>query len=100
MSGIGADDGRLRLLISGRVQGVGYRAWLVTEARRLGVTGWVRNLADGRVEALLQGAPAKLDRLAAACADGPPGAAVSRIDRLATTTGPDDLAATDRFEQR
>lgn len=90
----------LRLLISGRVQGVGYRAWLVGEARRLGVAGWVRNLVDGRVEALLTGEPATLERLASACTDGPTFAAVSRIDRVATTIGPDEMAQTAGFEQR
>ncbi len=100
MSGLEAGgDARLRLLISGRVQGVGYRAWLVTEARRLGVAGWVRNLVDGRVEALLLGEAARLERLAAACADGPDGAVVSRIDRAAPPA-PDDVAAVAGFEQR
>ncbi len=98
MSGVEAAR-TLRLLISGRVQGVGYRAWLVTEARGLDVAGWVRNLADGRVEALLQGEAATLERLAAACAEGPRGAVVSRIDRLATA-GLDDMPSTAGFEQR
>ena len=91
---------RLRLLISGRVQGVGYRAWLTTEARRLGVTGWVRNLVDGRVEALLQGETARLERLAEACADGPAGALVSRVDRLSSITGSDSETSPAGFEQR
>lgn len=55
--------------ITGRVQGVGYRDWVLREARRRGVSGWVRNRVDGSVEALLagDGAPA----LIAACRDGP-----------------------------
>ena len=99
MSGAEASGGgSLRLLVSGRVQGVGYRAWLVIEARRLGVTGWVRNLVDGRVEALVQGEPAMTERLVKACAVGPVGAAVHRVDRVATTI--DDMTPTHGFEQR
>ncbi len=58
---------RIRLLISGRVQGVCFRAYARDEARRLGLKGWVRNLPDGRVEALAQGDPAKLGTFEAWC---------------------------------
>ncbi len=71
------------LHISGRVQGVGFRDALAREADRLGITGWVRNRADGRVEALAQGSPAALDRLEAWARRGPPAARVDRIERSA-----------------
>ena len=57
-----ADDGR-RLVISGRVQGVGFRDWMVREAGRLGVSGWVRNRRDGTVEALVDGDTASVEEL-------------------------------------
>jgi acylphosphatase len=68
------------LRVHGRVQGVFYRAWMVAEATRRGLHGWVRNRSDGTVEAAVSGASAKVDELIAACRTGPPGAAVSRVD--------------------
>ncbi len=73
------DRPAVRLVISGRVQGVGYRYWTVGEARRLGLAGWVRNLSDGRVEILALGAQDRLDTLEAACLVGPPAARVSSV---------------------
>lgn len=69
-----------RVVISGRVQGVGYRDWLVAEAHVLGVAGWVRNRADGAVEALLYGDTEVLQELLRACRRGPRLAVVSRIE--------------------
>ena len=71
----------LHLLIEGKVQGVGYRQWFAGEARSLGLTGWVRNRADGRVEAMMNGPEDILERLIAAAQRGPRFAAVSRIER-------------------
>jgi acylphosphatase len=71
----------LHLLIEGRVQGVGYRQWFAGEARSLGLTGWVRNRADGRVEAIISGKTESMERLVAASQRGPRFAAVSRIER-------------------
>lgn len=68
------------LRIHGRVQGVFFRAWTVQEATRRGLKGWVRNRADGSVEALLSGLAYQVDDMIAACRLGPPRAAVSRID--------------------
>jgi acylphosphatase len=60
-----------RWLVTGRVQGVGFRAFVERTAREIGVTGWVRNLDDGRVEAYAVGAPEQLDELAARLHQGP-----------------------------
>jgi len=67
-------------LISGRVQGVYYRASTVKQARLLGVTGWVRNLPDGRVEAFACGDTEQLKQLQAWLWQGPPGAQVTAVD--------------------
>ncbi len=71
---------RLRLLVSGRVQGVFFRAHTQEEARRLGLTGWVRNLPDGRVEALAEGPRDALEALLAWARVGPPSARVTGVD--------------------
>ena len=71
---------RVHLHISGKVQGVYYRVTAADEARRLGLTGWVRNLPDGRVEAVAEGSRRHLDRFVAWCRHGPPAAEVSNID--------------------
>ncbi|UOM33663.1 acylphosphatase [Acuticoccus sp. I52.16.1] len=68
-----------RFLIEGRVQGVGYRNWLQEEAQRRGLRGTVRNLRDGRVEAVVVGTFEETDALLAACRQGPPMAKVTGI---------------------
>jgi acylphosphatase len=73
-----------RLVIRGRVQGVGYRYALLDAAAALGVSGWVRNRRDGSVEALVQGDPAQIDAIVAWCRQGPPAARVSEVEVLAT----------------
>jgi acylphosphatase len=73
----------LRLIITGRVQGVGFRAWTRREARRRGLRGWVRNRRDGSVEVLAIGEPAAVDAIAAACRHGPAAAAVENVLRAA-----------------
>jgi acylphosphatase len=75
----------LRLRIRGRVQGVGYRYWAVGQARALGLRGWVRNRADGSVEAVAAGPRDALDLFIAACHRGPRGARVDSLDVEDTT---------------
>jgi acylphosphatase len=69
------------LRIEGRVQGVGYRWWAVGQAERLGLCGWARNRRDGSVEILAIGAPADIDALERAAAEGPPAAHVTAVSR-------------------
>ena len=69
-----------RLTITGRVQGVGYRDWLVDTGRELGLAGWVRNRIDGSVEALIVGEDAAVGAMIDACRRGPSLARVDEID--------------------
>jgi len=69
----------MNVTISGRVQGVGYRAWTVGNARDLGLTGWVRNRRDGSVEALFQGEASRLEEMLQRCQDGPLAARVTEV---------------------
>lgn len=71
------------LIIAGRVQGVGYRDWMVVEAIRLGIAGWVRNRVDGTVEALLEGEEDAVEELLRACRRGPRLARVDMIEEAA-----------------
>ncbi len=68
------------VLASGRVQGVFYRASAADRARTLGLSGWVRNLPDGRVEALFEGREAVILKMIDWCRLGPPAAQVSGVD--------------------
>lgn len=86
-------DIAVRLLIEGRVQGVGYRQWMAGAARGLGLRGFVRNLPDGRVEAVVAGAPDKIEQLVTRAGRGPKSAWVSAVDR-APADPPDEA----RFE--
>jgi acylphosphatase len=70
---------RVHLLVSGRVQGVGFREFTRRAAQRLGVGGWVRNLAGGQVEVVADGERAALEALVNAVRGGPPGAFVRDI---------------------
>lgn len=70
---------RAHVYVSGRVQGVYFRAATRDTARRYGVAGWVRNLPDGRVEAVFEGPAEAVDRCVAWCHQGPPGAIVRDV---------------------
>ena len=69
-----------RVVIGGRVQGVGFRAWMVREAQSLGVWGWVRNRPDGTVEAVAHGETDAVEELLRRCRRGPLFAAVRTVD--------------------
>jgi acylphosphatase len=69
-----------RLVISGRVQGVGFRYFSSDVAAREGVTGWVRNLPDGRVEAYVEGEAEAVTRVERALRRGPPSARVASVE--------------------
>lgn len=69
----------MRVHIEGRVQGVGYRYWLIGEAVSLGLDGWVRNLRDGGVEAVVSGPQEALDEILRRCHEGPSLASVDRV---------------------
>jgi acylphosphatase len=68
-----------QIRVSGRVQGVGYRASLRHKARKLGVNGWVRNRTDGTVEAMLQGSQEAVDAVIVWARRGPPGSQVTDV---------------------
>lgn len=70
---------RSHVYISGKVQGVGYRLSAQSEARKLGVNGWVRNLPDGRVEAVLEGEKTAVEQMIQWCHQGPTAAIVKDI---------------------
>jgi acylphosphatase len=76
---------RVQVVVSGQVQGVFFRDSCRREARRLGVSGWVRNAADGTVVAEFQGEAAAVDAMVDWCEHGPPHAAVDRVDRSSLT---------------
>lgn len=81
-----------RLIIRGRVQGVGYRDAMTAAARACGVTGWVRNRGDDTVEVLLQGEADAVAQAIAWCRRGPPAARVTAVD-IAEASPADSVSA-------
>ena len=73
----------IHLELSGLVQGVGFRWFVVDRARELGLSGWVRNRSDGKVEIAASGTAAALVQLESAVGSGPPGAQVQNVSKLA-----------------
>jgi acylphosphatase len=69
------------VVIRGRVQGIGFRAWTEYTALERGLQGWVRNRRDGAVEALFAGTPDAVAAMIAVCNEGPRGARVDAIDQ-------------------
>jgi acylphosphatase len=74
-----SDAGRLEAVVRGRVQGVGFRYFVLDRALDLELTGWVANSADGSVRCIAEGPRPALERLLAALEDGPPGAKVGGV---------------------
>ena len=85
-----------QVVIRGRVQGVGYRAWTEVTAEERGVEGWVRNCRDGSVEALFAGPEELVLTMIELCRSGPRGARVDAIDQREANS--DDLALRRRGE--
>ena len=75
-----SEDRAVRIRLTGRVQGVGFRRFVRRAAQDLGLTGQVRNLPDGRVEIEAAGAPDRLDALRERLRQGPPGARVTHLE--------------------
>lgn len=84
-----------RIFISGKVQNIGFRNWVMCKARDLGVTGWVRNLTDGRVEVLVAGDDEAANALVEACRQGSPHSRVDHVEAL-----PDEEKAPKGFTKR
>ena len=76
---------RIHVYVNGRVQGVFFRAETQRTAAALNLTGWVRNMEDGRVEALFEGEDSDVDKMVAWCKTGPP---ASRVDHVEATEEP------------
>lgn len=89
----GAGQGA-RWLISGRVQGVGFRWFVVSQAERLGIRGWTRNLPDGRVEVVGSGEGSALAAFEQAISRGP---RISRVDSVEKTDCPDEVTSYNSF---
>ncbi|HEY3679750.1 MAG TPA: acylphosphatase [Bradyrhizobium sp.] len=90
MSGALRQQSLSQVMIRGRVQGVGYRAWVEHEARARSLEGWVRNRRNGSVEALFAGPADVVAEMIAQCRRGPPSA---RVDAVEETPGDPDVLA-------
>lgn len=85
----------IRVRVEGRVQGVGYRAFVDMRANELGLMGWVRNRRDGSVEAVLQGTHVQVEQMLGLCRKGPPAARVERVE-----IADEEIAAFQGFDVR
>lgn len=88
----------VHVLIQGRVQGVGFRAWTHHQAELHGLKGWVRNRRDGAVEAVFSGPEDLVEVVLKACRQGPRGAVVERVEQLNSDESSVDPSS--RFEVR
>lgn len=77
----------VQVRIEGRVQGVGFRAFIEMNADELGLEGWVRNRRDGSVEALFQGTPDVVENMLQRCQEGPPSSSVTRVEPIGEGVG-------------
>lgn len=77
---VGVDRVRAHVLISGQVQNVNFRAHTRDQAKRADVEGWVKNISDGRVEAVFEGTRAGVQRLISWCYSGPPSAEIEHVE--------------------
>jgi acylphosphatase len=93
----GSDVQVRRVIVHGRVQGVGYREWTRRMALRLGLTGWVRNRRDGTVEAVLEGSADQVRAMTELMRDGPMAAVVNRVEATDDAIPP---GGTDTFDVR
>ena len=84
----------LHLVISGRVQGVGYRAWFAARAEEVGLSGWVRNRSDGTVEAFLAGEDHAIVAVISDARRGPPAAEVIAVDARQVDRDPERVGHT------
>ena len=84
----------VRVQISGRVQGVWFRAWTAEQAERFGLDGWVRNRPDGTVEAMFVGSKPAVEKIVEACHDGPRAA---RVSEVTVEFAPTDVASGSGF---
>jgi acylphosphatase len=82
---------RMRIVVSGRVQGVGFRYATVEQGRRLALKGWARNRRDGSVEIVAEGPAGAVERLARWCETGPPAARVGAVARELLPAGGEPL---------
>ena len=74
------DTSIVHLVIRGRVQGVGFRAWTQHQGELRGLAGWVRNRRDGSVEAVVSGPAAEVAQMVAVCREGPRGSVVDHVE--------------------
>jgi acylphosphatase len=84
----GLEKRTVRVLITGRVQGVCFRTWTESTASALGLSGWVRNRRDGAVEALFSGAADRVGEMLGHCRQGPPAALVEEVAAVEETGAP------------
>jgi len=89
------DTRTIQVRIEGRVQGVGFRAFVEMNAYELGLEGWVRNRRDGSVEAVFQGTADAVETMLQRCLEGPPASTVTRVEAIGEGVG-----AFDGFEVR
>ena len=75
---------KVRLILSGRVQGVGFRFWVKGKVKELGLNGWVRNLETGQVEVVLEGEESLVKKMVSECRQGP---MLARVDKMEVFEG-------------